>query len=357
MATETESNDSIEKHTDEKSSDDTDDTEELEENEDEPGKKSPRSPRRKPQPDEPSLMITGGFTPTFTPSIIPYVAPQPATPQPSNYKAVFKDISRSPRTPYKCNKCGQPKRGHICTAVPQSNTAATFSAFNSSTTFHDTKKELDSSGGFVTNSPVSPVSSPKYSENTSSRKSDRSKSPKRASIHNSPQSTGVTTLPSPQLSGTTTWRSSLDFQSSRFTPQTAASVVPPLDNVAFGDSWDSFSYPPATSTVGSVLFTVGWFDMAINAIETLSAHLLSHLSSNWANLPKLLEHLKEEKEYLEAMREEFQIAAAMPPEDVAFLGKRSISILRDFQNGTLMSQISPADLEDEPANKRPHFDI
>jgi len=273
------------------------------------------------------------------------------SPRASSPRRSTSPFRTNPRSPYKCNKCGQPKKGHICLAVKHTatSTPTTFSAFNSS-------------GAFKTD-PEPPEAPEPETQPTPTKRKGRKRG-KRGRKNQKEEEEIVEepvqpTTPAPKPLDSFESMMNMDQGLSwRFSGQisTAEQVEPrnvplPSINVGYSGLSSSGTYQSSQSTIDSVLFAMGWFDMVINAIDTLSAHLKYHRKSNWTRLDDLISHLGEEREYLECMREEFHVEASIPADDLSLLGKRSESIVRDFANGTLPG-FTAEDISSEPAFKR-----
>ena len=242
-----------------------------------------------------------------------------------------------PKKVYSCVHCGQPKKGHICTAQNKDNR---------------TMPSITSPKRTRQRSPKSPALqvSPKSPTSPAGPKSPRrSLSPLAThSISNSPLATNPLLEASPS--------------ENRTRPMSTESFI----NLTFADTGSSLGFEKSIeiipnrqvidldndtsgSALGAVSFTTRWFDMAISALDTLQEKLNS-FPLTWQYLDTVVIHLSEEKQYLQTMKEEYQIESLQTPEQVSLLGKRSVSIIRDVENG-LLTNIDPSYLEDEPARK------
>lgn len=89
------------------------------------------------------------------------------------------------------------------------------------------------------------------------------------------------------------------------------------------------------SKSSNIIFSLDWFDVAINAVHMLHSHISFQFSINahiasLASIAQLLDHLIEEKNFLQQMREDFEMETSNAP--VTLLGKRrNISLIQDIQ--------------------------
>ena len=102
--------------------------------------------------------------------------------------------------------------------------------------------------------------------------------------------------------------------------------------------------------------SLGWFDLTINSITSLHKNLARLPAAEWEHLPMLVDHLDSTSQYFKTMKEEYEIVTRISKDpSTQLLGKRSVSILRDFNQGIL--DANPEDLAAEPARKQPTLDI
>ena len=177
------------------------------------------------------------------------------------------------RSPYKCQRCGQPKRGHFCTTVQS--------------TVHDglIQTSVNWNGGKLSSAEMSNFSNSDFVDDQ-----------KNKSFYDIPN------------------------------------YNPPI-SVSANEEMPSTYY-------------VGWFDLAISGIENLVSRIAT---LNWKKREEIIPKLNEQRRYLEQIREEYQIDTLITPEGEILLGKRSTSIVREFEENLL--SVDENDVLEEPAKK------